>query len=344
MRGWLVARVGLVSLLAATTAVVVAAAPAHAASSSAYVTNDYATGTATLHYSAPPGQVNQVVITQIGDRTFLIDDIVTITAGSGCTRRGTNPDLTNVQCSKADAALKTKLVVDTEDLNDTIDDQVDAAYGATLMGGGGNDWVIIHTSVLGFNNVFGNAGDDIVLALGTTPSAILDGGPGADYMCGAGVHVTVSYKYSPQGVYASANGVVGDDGAPNEKDTICTSVGSIDGSSYTDWLFTSATGGGLWGGGGDDYMSGGAGDDHINGGGDNDVMVGLGGVDILIGNQGNDAMIGGDGNDWLYGWDGWDYLDGEAGSDYLDGGFGPLETDKCVYSSADTYYDCETLV
>jgi Ca2+-binding RTX toxin-like protein len=80
--------------------------------------------------------------------------------------------------------------------------------------------------------------------------------------------------------------------------------------------------GGLYGGGGNDYLDGGYGDDYLEGNGGNDTLIGGGGNDILWGGDGNDTLIGGAGNDELYGGTGNDTLYGGGDNDYLQGDTG----------------------
>ncbi|AFV97422.1 MULTISPECIES: Calx-beta domain-containing protein [unclassified Sulfuricurvum] len=78
--------------------------------------------------------------------------------------------------------------------------------------------------------------------------------------------------------------------------------------------------GGLYGGGGNDYLDGGYGDDYLESNGGNDVLIGGGGNDILWSGEGDDRLEGGENDDILFGDSGNDVLIGGRGSDELYGG------------------------
>jgi Ca2+-binding RTX toxin-like protein len=88
---------------------------------------------------------------------------------------------------------------------------------------------------------------------------------------------------------------------------------------------------GIYGLGGNDFLTGGAGDNVLEGGGGNDVLLanegqdqllGGAGEDVMVGGTGEDVLLGGTGDDHLFGGDGNDQLDGDAGTDLLNGDAG----------------------
>ena len=270
------------------------AATAGAATSSATAGLD--AGGQELLYTAAPGQANHLKVTEtssssgdVQDITYLIDDVVPITAGAGCSYLD-SADQTAITCTVPDLAVLAKpytiMKMDLGDGNDYVDwgtlpSQI--AFRNSIYLGTGNDKLERGGSVdtndvygqagndiirLGAHGVgFGGDGDDMIYAIGDY--SVVNGGKGNDYIHGSG------------GVPQTLNG---DDG--------------------------------------DDTIYGLPGIDLISGGKGNDVLYGGSGTDMLYGNSGNDKLYGEAGADNLYGGPGNDTLHGGTGTDVLDGGPG----------------------
>lgn len=159
----------------------------------------------------------------------------------------------------------------------------------------------------------GGDGDDHLQLVNSTISAIIDGGPGQDYIAGSLGDDTLIGGLGDDQINASGgdNVVYGDvvgqeDQNIGGNDTIST----LDGNDV------------VYGGGGDDEIVLGAGDDYAFGGFGNDVLDGADGDDRLYGGAGNDILAGDNGHDLLVGNGGNDQLLGGTGRDVLIGGAG----------------------
>ncbi|QKV90753.1 calcium-binding protein [Streptomyces sp. NA02950] len=239
-------------------------------------------------YTAASGQTNKVTVTasmtsgstQI---TYVIDDLVPISSGSGCTYPS-SADRTKVSCTvetleSQDPYATLKLALG--DGNDvvTYNNATDQAYYfASIDLGAGKD---THTDTGGVNgnDVDGGAGDDTLTAGGVT---VARGGDGNDT-----IH--------------AADGTIAQGG--NGKDTIYSKGedSAVDGGAGDDEIHGEADRQSLSGGDGNDTIYGGAGNDFLYGGKGNDVLYGNSGDDTIYGNSGDDELYGGPGNDTLSG-------------------------------------------
>jgi serralysin len=231
-----------------------------------------------LFYTATPGQTNKVSVDArlTSDNTaitYVIDDDVPITAGSGCSYPD-NSDQTKVSCTLVQGDSQdpeARLKMDLGDKNDTVtyaNNTKQVYYYADIYLGTGNDTLTDSGSVDG-NNVWGQAGNDTI-TVGEV--SITHAGDGDD-------------KISVSGNYAIALGGKGNDvihGGAGEQD--------------------------LMGDNGNDTIYGGAGSDLLHGGKGNDKLYGGKGNDKLYGNSGNDKLYGGPGKDTLSGGSGTDIL------------------------------------
>lgn len=271
---------GLVAPLALASSAGATTAPATAALSSS--------GHEVL-YTAAAGQINKVSVTasrvsgseQI---TYVIDDVVPVSAGSGCTYP-TASDHTKVSC--------TVTTLDSQDPYPTLE----------LTLGDGND-------VLSYRNATHQAYYFAAIDLGAgNDKATETGDVGGDYVSGGAGNDSLTV-----GTYAVAWGDSGND-------TIHAAAGTIaQGGSGNDLIYTD--GDAADGGTGNDDIRGGAGDQSLTGGDGNDVLRGGTGNDVLYGGKGNDVLYGNAGADTLYGNSGNDKLYGGAGKDKLYGGPG----------------------
>jgi serralysin len=236
-----------------------------------------------LTYTAAAGQTNKLnlAISQAdGHITYLIDDSVPISNGSGCTYPD-NTDRTRISCTLVEF------------------DSASPYYSGQLFLGDGNDTVSIANST---NQAFYDTvidlgpGKDISTSTGTYDGTDVTGGTGND-----------TFTVGPQG-HADGN-----DG----NDVFWTSgyFASADGGKGNDEMHGGVSTQSLRGDDGNDTISGGGSTDFIRGGRGNDRLYGGKGNDEIYGNSGNDRLYGNDGNDLLSGGPGTDQVDGGAGKD-----------------------------
>ena len=104
-----------------------------------------------------------------------------------------------------------------------------------------------------------------------------------------------------------------------DTDTL-TSIESVHGSAFDDWIEGNASANQLDGGSGKDTLSGGDGNDTLDGGSGKDTLNGGSGKDTLDGGADADSLFGGVGNDTLIGNGSNDTLVGGTGRDIQTGG------------------------
>ncbi|MEL7335381.1 MAG: calcium-binding protein, partial [Planctomycetota bacterium] len=178
----------------------------------------------------------------------------------------------------------------------------------------------------GYTQVFGNDGDDVIIAGGET--GFYAGGDGDDRFI-----VNVQYNAS-----ASPSLVRRFEGNEYDGDVSYSiymgfedlelvgnyRANNIDGGTTRMPILIRGLSGNdtLKGGQGDDTIQGDTGNDTLRGGDGNDKIYGGDGIDYLYGDTGNDRLEGQDARDYLYGGLGHDRLYGQDGDDYLYGGDG----------------------
>ncbi|WP_249402102.1 calcium-binding protein [Streptomyces sp. YIM 121038] len=246
-------------------------------------------------YTAAAGQTNKLNITasrtgtSLDNLTYLIDDVVTIKAGTGCTYPS-GSDHTKVSC-KVDTSESqdpyATLELSAGDRNDTVKytNETDSTYYFARLDLGKGDDTLTEAAGAQGNSILGGTGDDTL---------------------------TVS-AYSV---------VLGGDG----KDTIRAGKGAISiGGNGNDTLHAVGENSDADGGAGDDVIRGGGNRQNLNGGDGNDTIRAGAGSDFLYGGKGNDVLYGEGGNDTIYGNSGDDKLYGGPGTDTLSGGPGRNE-------------------
>ncbi|MEU6140294.1 calcium-binding protein [Streptomyces sp. NPDC047081] len=231
-----------------------------------------------LTYRAAPGQTNKAKVTAslTADKTgitYVIDDIVPITAGHDCAYLSTS-DHTKVSC--------TVTFVDSQD-----------PYAALIANlGDGNDTLAYDNAtdqIYSYAQISLGAGNDKATDSGRLDGAYVSGDAGNDT-------ITVG-----------AEGLAwGGDG----NDTINASGGDniVQGGKGDDTLHGGSGAQYLSGDDGRDTITGGTGADTLYGGKGNDVLHGNAGNDKLYGNSGNDRLYGGAGRDTLSGGPGSDVV------------------------------------
>ena len=246
--------------------------------------------------------------------------------------------------------------------NDTLDggseaDTLVAGGGADLLHGGDGGDVLIEVSGGNAGTVmYGDAGDDVLLALNLTTlpegdfaGVTFDGGAGHDTLAIGGhvaFHGTLNsieglnlLAADPAANRAAAVLEIGSavdlnsdfEGGPATvtiggtgliRYTVAAGDDEFDASGVT-FLAGSSVTFEVHGSSGGDTLVGSSNGDTLNGEGGNDTISGGGGNDTLAGAFGNDSLSGGDNDDNLNGGAGADTLAGDAGNDTLFGGAGP---------------------
>ncbi|WP_158273315.1 Ig-like domain-containing protein [Limnohabitans sp. WS1] len=179
-------------------------------------------------------------------------------------------------------------------------DSLFSAGGADTMRAGDGD------DTLGFgggSRIFGDAGNDRIVANGGVASSTVWGGAADDF---------IDMRFDTLG-----DTIFGDDASI----LVTDGKDSIYGGSGTDSINS---------GGADDYVSAGAGNDVVFGGEGGDYLLGDGGNDSMDGGLGDDRLDGGVGNDTLLGGAGYDTITMGDGSNVVQGGTG---SDLFVYDA-----------
>jgi len=307
---------------AATLSVVALGTPAQAATTGVARVS----GSTSVIFTAGSGKANSITVTRSG-RVVTIDDKVTINAGTGCRRVGS--DVTKVACTTT--ATPTAVTVQAGDKNDIVTNKSD--LGMVAAGGSGNDTITggsIRDRALnggpGNDKVYGGGGNDDLYGEagndrldGGSGADELDGGTGADLLKGGAGSDHALYWKRTKSVNADLDGKA-DDGEKGEKDTIATDVENLWGGFGNDTITGNALRNYIDGGGGKDVIRGGAGDDLITGAGNTgNTIYGEAGNDYIDAGSGNDTVYGGAGKDTIYGEAGNDTVYGEAGDDWIEG-------------------------
>jgi Ca2+-binding RTX toxin-like protein len=219
-------------------------------------------------YTAAAGQTNKPTVTEsyvnATDITFVIDDVVPISAGHGCVYPSA-ADHTKVACTVVTVESQSPYQImrmnlgDGNDVVDFTNKSNETYFTTAFLLGAGKDKLTGRGNVAG-NFVDGEAGDDTIVG---GNSLLVAGGDG--------------------------------------NDTLTSSNGTAQGGKGNDVIRGTAGAEDLRGDDGNDTIYGGAGNDHILGGKGNDVLYGNAGVDYIWGNSGNDKLYGGAGTDVLSG-------------------------------------------
>ncbi|MFE7072791.1 calcium-binding protein [Streptomyces sp. NPDC057620] len=226
-----------------------------------------------LTYTAAPGQANDVAVTQSynDDRTqyiYVIDDVVPITAGNGCSYPD-SADRTKVTCAVENIESQSPYAALEADLGDgndagSVENRTDQifSYNSVELGLGDDKWTSGAGERVDGSSVKGGAGDDVITVGGYGSSL---GGDGADTLT------------------ATGGGEI------------------LQGGAGDDVLRGGAGEQIIKGDDGDDTVYGGAGDDELYGGKGDDIVYGEAGDDRIWGNSGNDKLYGGAGTDTISG-------------------------------------------
>ncbi|WP_327352310.1 calcium-binding protein [Streptomyces sp. NBC_01304] len=225
-------------------------------------------------YTAAAGQTNKVTVTEtkssgLTHLTYVIDDVVPIDAGTGCTHPD-GADLTVVSCTvptldtQDPYSTLTMALADGDD-SATVNNTTGQAYYSNAIHLGAGKDRLTNTGTVDGSTVWGDAGDD-TLTVG--PASFVFAGDGNDT-----VHTT---------------GDIVEGGLGNDV------VQGSDGTQI------------LRGDDGNDTLYGGRGDDLLYGGAGHDSLWGNSGFDQLWGNSGNDKLYGGPDRDTLSGGPGTD--------------------------------------
>ncbi len=265
-------------------------------------------------YSAGWSRTNVVVVTDLPGLQVKFTDTGGIKADPGCVQGATSKEAI---CTAAGGSIY-NVEIGLGNLNDTAT-LVGAFTSAHIVidAGVGNDTVDLGTSASQPSiTVRGGSGaDTLTTAAGSTGQHYLDGGDGADVICG-GVNTAAFYGDRLTYVRVTPNDIA-DDGSTGEGDNVCATIGVIVGGHGNDVLFAGPAG------------------------------------TVLRGTDGHDALYGGPGPDKLYGDFGQDVLSGGAGDDILQASLqvesyaetvnGGTGTDACRGDSGDTFTACESI-
>jgi Ca2+-binding RTX toxin-like protein len=185
-------------------------------------------------------------------------------------------------------------------------DTLEGPTGATLLGGPGNDKLVItiDDGTEQGDLLRGDAGNDTLV--GSERNDTLDGGTGADVMKGGAGFDTLDYSTRTHNLVVGI-GTRADDGELNEHDNVFNDVEKVIGGSGNDLLRGNASANVLLGLAGNDTLDGGGGNDNLFGGSGNDQLIAGPGNDFMQGQSGNDTFFardhqrdtvrGGPGND-----------------------------------------------
>lgn len=225
-------------------------------------------------YFTGGGAANDVTITSAlqddGTEEFVIDDVVPISAGTGCA----HPD-------EADA---TRVVC-------TLTEWGDYWVNVSVELGGGNDALLLDAGDA--NGVDGGPGDDRL----DTPlgDGVTEGGAGNDWLRGGFLlHGGAGNDtLEPRGLHSAAYGDDGDDLLADSDNR----AQSMYGGRGDDAIIARDGNDVLYGNSGEDELQGGRGADDLFGGPDDDTLFGNSGNDELHGGPGTDALSGGPGTD-----------------------------------------------
>ncbi|MEO9898928.1 MAG: calcium-binding protein [Paracoccaceae bacterium] len=186
--------------------------------------------------------------------------------------------------------------------------EIDFTAHDLIRGGSGDDTL---EGFGGRDSMFGEAGRDLLD--GGDGNDKLFGGSSDDHLIGGAGHD----KLQGDGGRDLLEGGAGNDVMfQSERGNFFT---HMDPDNFDQ---SAASGGHLYGGGGNDLLVGDNGSDLLDGGTGHDDIYGYGGHDELIGFAGNDLLLAGDGNDTVLAGSGNDFVEGGAGNDLINGGFG----------------------
>ena len=270
------------------------------------------------HYTAAPGETNDVQFTRDGSSLVVRDLGATISTGSGCASQGPN----QARCSPPEGpstGIQT-IRVALDDQPDRLHNlaefvtEVDAGPGDDrLTGGPVRDWF---TGGPGSDTLDGAAGADSFFDPSGVEADAVQGGEGLDYFYYVGRKNPVTVDLVNP---ARPSGEAG------ENDSLA-SIEQAHGGSGADVMRAGSDGVVFSGHGGNDQMFGSFGRDVFYGDSGNDRLSGSHGKDRLVGGNGKDRLDGGcnqdklfgdAGNDRLIGIDGWaDRLNGGTGRDF----------------------------
>lgn len=179
----------------------------------------------------------------------------------------------------------------------------DTAYVAT------EDTVTLDLVATGFEQAFGNDGDDVFTAASSYIDIALHGGEGNDSLTGGNSDDILSGDGGDDVLSGGYGNDYATGGAGNDSidggfgdDLIFGGDGAdtLDGGTNDDMVFGNDGNDDLAGGTGDDFVDGGEGDDTIDGGNHDDLLIGGAGNDHIHDGEGDDHMEGGEGDDHFW--------------------------------------------
>jgi Ca2+-binding RTX toxin-like protein len=282
-----------------------------------------ATNQSVLHFTAAPGEQNQVTVKQepvsAAGETVVVemsDAGAPLLAGAGCSSggapgmiascslhagRGSEFKYCGRDCVQEIPGTRWDLAMSVQlgDGDDSFDGSTLTASGygyetwdMTVNGGTGNDTILTGS---GRDTITPGPGNDVVRSGASTDRVIADPTPDGNDLLELGTEslnaVVDSARTEPLHL---AGGVLG---AAGEEDRLSGFNEVIGGS------------------GNDEFASNG---ERLQGGPGDDTLIGSPGRDIIFGGAGNDLIRGEAGDDTLYGGEGDDRIEGGAGTDTIE--------------------------
>ena len=258
-------------------------------------------------FVANPGETNSLNVPMFAPDGWIITDSgATLTAGTGCVSVGPN----SADCGN----------LFFRDFNAYLGDVADRAFVlwvgvVRIWGGAGNDNVLA-SAYSQWGEVYGEAGDDVVTAVGEG-GQVADGGPGNDVL------EIVAWGGQSTGV-----GGTGDDVISFRNAITAAGPATLDGGNGNDAIYAQPTRDGT------STATGGPGNDTI-------VMTPF---DGYFGTQSLWVLIGGAGNDTLTGGISIDTVNGGPGNDLVDVTGGGVDTVTCGTGTDVVHYDASDTV
>tara|TARA_R110002124_G_scaffold64985_2_gene178029 strand:- start:862969 stop:881598 length:18630 start_codon:yes stop_codon:yes gene_type:complete len=203
--------------------------------------------------------------------------------------------------------------------------------------------------------IYGDLGDDIITAQGSSSNVTMSGGDGADTLTGTGTSDWLDYGAESGGGAVTVNLLAGTATDSFGKIDTLSTINNVIATTLADVIHGSNTNNTIIAGTGDDTIISNGGNDDFYGDGGTDTLymldlaladanaitlnlsaAGAGtydvtaqgwsssvtDIEIFYGAAGSDTMIGDIGNDSFYGAGGIDHLSGGTGDDFLNGGTG----------------------
>jgi hypothetical protein len=247
-------------------------------------------------YSAAPGEVNRLTVTEVDDQTLrVVDTGAVIVPSGGCQTVNAHTAICTTATTPGEPFL-IRANVWAGDMNDVV-----RTDGPGLAGNGGPGDDTLEGDSIVAGRLDGGGGRDSLIG-GSNADVFVDGDTGgaadADRMEGRGDPDTVSYagRSAPVRVSLPNSSAAGETGEGDVLVSIERAIGGsgdddLRGGSGRNTLEGRAGDDRLFARGGEDFVDGGSGDDDIRGGRGPDTLTAGLGTDTLRGGRGNDILF-----------------------------------------------------